>query len=670
MVNTLLASNRIRMHGIKEGGPMSRTCRLLLFAPLLTAVAAAAQRPGPDTAWPAYGGDVYGTRHSSLRQITRDNVARLQIAWTYHTGELAPAFATRRETSLEVTPIVVDGTMFVSTPLGRVIALDPSTGQERWVFDPKIDRTIEYGDFANRGVATWLDSAAAPGAPCRRRIYIAVIDGRLIALDAASGRPCDDFGDRGVVLLKTTLRIPPFEPSAYEVTSPPVVVNGLVITGSAVADNSNPGPASGEVQAFDARTGAARWRWDPIPQDPADPAYDTWRDGSAARTGAANAWSVLAADPARDLVFVPTSSPAPDYFGGLRKGSNRYANSVVALRASTGAVVWDFQTVHHDLWDYDNAAPPALVTITWRGAPVPAVIQTNKTSMLFVLHRETGKPLFPVEERPVPASTVPEEEAWPTQPFTTAIGPLSPHRFTAADAWGATPEDRAVCREIMQGLESGGIYTPPSLQGTLVVPGNIGGAHWGGVAVDPGRQIAVVPVNRIAAVVQLIPAKGFDRAEARRQIERWDFQYTHMEGTPYIMRRRILLSPGGLPCTPPPFGALVAVSLGTGRTLWSVPLGTMAPKGATPAEWGSANLGGPITTAGGLVFIGATLDRAVRAFDIETGKELWKAELVAGARATPMTYSHGGRQFVVIAAGGGGRFGKGDEIVAFALPVR
>lgn len=616
---------------------------------------------------------MYGTRYSSLSQITRGNVARLEVAWTYRTGELAREFATREETALEVTPIVVEGAMYVSTPLGRVMALDPATGAERWVFDPRIDRTVEYGDFTNRGVATWVDSAAPLGAPCRRRIYAAVIDGRLIALDAETGRPCRDFGARGVVHLKTGLRVPPFEPAAYEVTSPPTVVNGLVITGSAIADNSRLAPASGEVRAFDARSGALRWTWDPVPQDRADPAYETWQDGSARRTGSANAWSVLAADPGRDLVIVPTSSPAPDYFGGLRKGSNRYANSVVALRASTGAVVWDFQTVHHDLWDYDNAAPPALMTLTGRGASVPAVLQATKSGMLFVLHRETGRPLFPVEERAVPASAIPGEEAWPTQPFSAQIAPLSPHWFTAADAWGVTAEERAACQAMMQGLVSEGIFTPPSLEGTLVVPSNIGGAHWGGVAVDPERQVVVVPVNRIAAMVQLIPAERFDRAEARREAERLDYEYTRMEGTPYVMRRRLLLSPGGLPCTPPPWGALVAVSLRTGLRLWSVPLGALVPATGKPPPpgdptWGSPNLGGPIITAGGLVFVGATLDRAFRAFDVETGRELWKAELPAGARATPMTYSVGGRQFVVIAAGGGGRFGRGDHIVAFALP--
>jgi quinoprotein glucose dehydrogenase len=620
--------------------------------------------------WPAYGRDAGGTRFSPLDQINRSNVARLEVAWTYRTGETEPQWATVEETSFEATPIVVDSTLFLSTPLGRVIALDPATGAERWTFDPRIDRSITYGDFTNRGVSTWWDSTAAPGSPCQRRILVATIDGRLIALDAGTGRPCAGFGEGGTVYLKSRLRVPPFEEAAYEVTSPPAVVNGVIITGSAVGDNSNLAPASGEVQAFDARTGVPLWRWDPIPQDSSDPAYATWRNGSARTTGAANVWSVIAADAERDLVFVPTSSPAPDYYGGRRPGANRYGNSIVALRVRTGEVAWDFQTVHHDLWDYDNASPPALVTMTHDGRAVPAVLQATKTGMLFVLDRETGRPVFPVEERPVPATNVPGDEAWPTQPFTAGIEPLSPHRLEVEDAWGVTPEERAACQRMLAGLRNDGPFTPPDFKGTLVLPSNIGGAHWGGLAFDPGNQIAVVPVNRIAAWVQLMDADTLTEDEADRAEERTGLEYTHMGGTPYVMRRGFVLSPGGLPCTPPPWGALVAVSLRTGARLWEVPLGSMPnPSGEPPAppEWGSPNLGGPIATAGGLVFIGATLDRNFRAFDIETGQVLWSTNLPAGGKATPMTYAIRGRQFVVIAAGGGDRFGVGDHVIAFAL---
>lgn len=651
---------------------------LLLILPLVVLLSGCAQL-SPSVAeraidWVAYGRDVQGTRYLPAPGITRDNVHRLEVAWTYRTGETEPRFATTRRTSFQATPIVVDGTLYLSTPLGRVIALDPATGQELWVFDPDIRRDVPYGDFASRGVSTWLDDEAPPDAVCRRTIYAANAQSQLIALDANDGQPCAAFGSNGRVDLRRGLRIPPFETQAYSMTSPPVVANGLVVVGSSIADNSRPNPASGEIRAFDARTGTLRWSWDPIPQDPTDPAYGEWRGELGHGTGGANAWSVLSADPERDLVFVPTSSPAPDYYGVLRLGRNRHANSIVALRLSTGEVVWAFQTVHHDLWDYDNASPPALVTRTHNGAEIPVVLQATKTGMLFVLNRETGEPIFPVEERRVPASDIPDEEAAPTQPFTALIPPLNPHRLAAEDAWGITDADRLACRAALDGLRNEGIFTPPSVQGTLSIPSNIGGAHWGGVTVDPVRQITVVPVNRIASVVQLIPRDEFDRDRFRAEDARLghDYEYNMMMGTPYVMRRRILLGPSGLPCSPPPWGALVAVDLKTGGKLWETPLGSFTrPFGPEVAaqireEWGSPNLGGPIATAGGVVFVGAALDRWLRAYDIETGRELWRGPLPESGRATPMSYQlRSGEQFVVIAVGGGDDFGTGDYLVAF-----
>ncbi|HYU90603.1 MAG TPA: pyrroloquinoline quinone-dependent dehydrogenase [Gemmatimonadales bacterium] len=648
--------------------------RVLLTALLVGSAPVALH--GQEVDWSANGRDAQGTRYSPASTITRRNVTRLAVAWTYRTGETDPRFKTEKATAFETTPLVVDGTMYLGTPLGRVIALDPATGRERWVFDPKINRDVRYGDFASRGVSTWLDEAAPAGAACRRRIFVATAQSQLFALDARDGRLCAGFGAKGMVDLKAGLRIPPFEPGAYSMTSPPVVMSGLVITGSSVADNSRPNPASGEVRAYDARTGTLKWTWDPIPQDPKDPAYGEWRGAMAHKTGAANAWSVLAADPERDLVFVPTGSAAPDYYGVLRLGNNRYANSIVALRASTGKVVWAFQTVHHDLWDYDNASPPALVTVTHGGAPTPAVIQATKSGMLFVLNRETGQPIFPVEERPVPASDIPGEQASPTQPFTTVTPPLSPHRFSKDSVWGTSDADRAACHAAIDGLRNEGIFTPPSVRGSFVLPSNIGGAHWGGVAVDPIRQIAVVPVNRLGAVVQLIPRASFHHEQAMAEDKRLghDYEYNEMLGTPYVMRRRMLLSPAGLPCTPPPFGTLVAIDLKTGARLWEVPLGSTArllpPDQAAkiPAEWGSPSLGGPIATAGGVVFIGAALDRWLHAFDIETGRELWRGPLPESGKATPMSYRlASGQQFVVIAVGGGGAWGAGDYVVAFTL---
>ena len=580
--------------------------------------------------WRAYGYDALGSRFSPLADINRNNVTRLRVAWTFHTGEPLPA---GRRRSLETTPIVVNGVMYLATPLGKVIALDPVTGREKWTFDARVAAEARFGDFASRGVSHWRD-----------RILYATVDARLVALDTATGRPITSFGDSGVVNLRRGLHNAPQNDTEYEVTSPPAIINDLVVVGSAVADNGRIDAASGEVRAFDARSGALRWSWDPVPRSQSDAAYRTWEGPNAHRTGAANAWSVIAADSERDMVYVPTGSASPDYYGGERLGRNDYANSIVALRASTGQVVWHFQTVHHDLWDYDNASPPLLATVRGR----PAVIQTTKTGMMFVLDRETGAPIFPVEERPVPASGVPGERAWPTQPFSS-LPALSPHRWDAQTTSDA-------CRVLLRGVRNEGIFTPPALEGTLVVPSNVGGAHWGGLAFDPVRQIAVVPVNRLAAVVQLIPAEGANLDSLREQRSRIGYEDTRMRGTPYIMRRKILFVPPADMCVPWAPGVLVAIDLRNGTKVWETPL---------PPQ-----LGGPIVTAGGLVFMAGTMDVTFRAFDIETGRELWSADLPGGGKATPMTYRGlDGRQYVTIAAGGDGETWKAsDAIVTFAIP--
>jgi quinoprotein glucose dehydrogenase len=632
-----------------------------------------AQQPAAD--WRTYGRDAGGSRYSPLTQITRSNVKDLEPAWTFHTGELNIATRNGRDPALEVTPLVVDGTMYISTPLGRVYALDAATGTVKWRYDAEVDPSKGYGDFASRGVSYWRARVpTAADTVCGARIFVATIDARLFALDAQTGLSCRDFGSAGVIDLRHGLRIPPFEFQAYEMTSPPAVVRDLVITGSAIADNSRANPASGEVRAWDARTGALKWSFDPIPQDTTDANRPHWLDSSSVSSGGANVWSVIVADPARDLVFLPTSSPAPDYYGGLRIGDNRYASSVVALRASTGKLVWHFQTVHHDLWDYDNASPPALAIV--RGQP--AVLQATKSGMLFVLNRETGRPIVPVYEYPVAGSDAVGEWAWPTQPYSFELQLVKARELVTP--WGPTQADREWCKARMDSLVvAPDEFLPPSTQGTLVIPSNIGGAHWGGVAADETRGIVVVPVNRLAAVVELVVAEGVNadsvhQVDAARGISDWES--TRMQGTPYYMRRRLFRGPSGLPCTPPPFGALVGVSLSRGRIVWQVPLGSLPlPPNADSAEvargeLGSINLGGPMVTASGLVFIGATLDRGFRAYDVETGKLLWRADLPAGARASPMTYSVKGRQYVVIAAGGGGPFGAGDQIIAYALPSR
>ncbi|HEY1953582.1 MAG TPA: pyrroloquinoline quinone-dependent dehydrogenase, partial [Gemmatimonadaceae bacterium] len=534
-----------------------------------------------------------------------------------------------------------------------------------------------YGDFTNRGVSTWLDAARPVGAHCRRRIFVATVDARLIALDSRTGQPCSDFGTGGQILLGRGLLNDP-EKGEYAVTSPPAVVGSLVIVGSSVADGRRAAAPSGVVRAFDVRSGALRWWWDPVPRDPSDPAYATWAGSDAHKTGAANAWSVISVDPSRDMIFVPTGSASPDFFGGERLGQNLYANSVVALRASTGRMIWHFQAVHHDLWDYDVPAQPVLFTMHRGGRDIPALAQATKMGFLFVLDRETGKPLFPVEERPVPASDVPGERASPTQPFPTVPRPLSPTSFDIKDVFGVTEAGRNWCREQLAGARSTGIFTPPSTTPTVIFPGNIGGSNWSGIALDPIRHLAIVPTNRLITLVDLIP-----RADLHQRAmggTRFD-EFAPQAGTPYGMRRRHLVSPDGAPCNPPPWGMLSAIDLETGKIKWERPFGRVAKlAGVAGSEnWGSPNLGGAMVTAGGLIFASGAVDHTLHAFDIDTGTELWSASLPAGVHGSPMTFmSPSGRQFVVVAAGGhkelhaaAGDFDRaGDYIVAYALPSK
>ncbi len=621
--------------------------RVTLALLCLTAGAFAAE-----DSWSVYGGDAGGTRYSRLKQITRENVAKLQPVWTYHTGALKPETGLNQKAAFEATPVLVEGTLYLSTPFNQVIALDPATGAEKWTYDPKVHRSDDYSEVSSRGVAAWADSKAADGEPCKLRIFEGTIDARLIALDGKTGKPCQGFGTDGVVELTRGVFYAPEFRGNYQVTSAPAIVGDLVITGSSIGDNGAVDMPRGIVRAFDARTGALRWTWDPIP----------WAEKQLVRTGAANAWSTLAADPARDLVFIPTGSASPDYYGGARPGDNKWANSVVALKASTGAFVWGFQVVHHDLWDFDVASQPSL--IEFRGKPAVAV--TTKIGNVFVLDRVTGKPLNTVEERAVPKSDIAGEDASVSQPIPEWSA-MVPQKLTAADAWGATTEIRDWCRKKIESLRNDGLFTPPSVGGSISFPGNIGGVNWGSAAWDPVRNLLIANTNRVAAVARVIPREDMQSAmDHRKQTETvWGGEFARQRGTPYGMHREWLVAPNGQPCNAPPWGALVAFDLNTGKLRWESPLGSMRNGWPT----GSITLGGPMATAGGLIFTAATIDPHFRAFDSDTGKELWSVELPASAQSTPMTYEWNGKQYIVICAGGHGKMKSkmGDSVVAFAL---
>lgn len=616
----------------------------------------------------ASAGTADGAHYSRLAEISPVNVHQLRLAWVYRTGDVAPTGGDTSGTSFQATPIMVNGTLYLSTPFNRVIALDAETGAERWTFDPGIDRSARLRKYVtSRGVATWVDTAHLPDESCRRRILLATIDARLIALDARTGDKCRGFGEGGEVDLRVGVRNVRPETPDYRQTGPPAVVGDLLIVGSSITDNGRVDTPGGAVRAFDARTGQIRWTWEPLVGLPGDTA-----DGAPAiRAGAANAWGMFSVDTARNLVFVPTSSPSPDHYGGFRPGPNRHANSVVALDVATGRVVWSFQLVHHDLWDYDLAAQPALAQVIHDGEYTPLVIAASKVGHLFFLRRDTGAPFFGIEERAVPRSDIAGEVPAPTQPFPVRPRPLVPQRLRPSDAWGVTPVDRRWCRERIAQLRSEGVFTPPSLRGTVTFPGFIGGMAWGGMAVDNARGVLVTTTNRLAGIVTLIPKERAPHsATSQIQLNAVGAQ----EGAPFAVRRDLLLSPLGLPCNPPPWGTLVAVDIASGSVRWEVPLGSMSDLSslAEATEWGSVSLGGPLVTASGLVFIGASMDRRFRAFDVRSGALLWSAALPASAQATPMTFraTPDGRQYVVIAAGGHAVMGSalGDYLLAFALP--
>ncbi|HUO90617.1 MAG TPA: pyrroloquinoline quinone-dependent dehydrogenase [Rhizomicrobium sp.] len=610
--------------------------------------------------WPAYGGDQGGQRFSVARQVTPANVGRLALAWSFSTGDMQRHAGAMKRASFENTPILAEGRLYVCSPFDEVSALDPGTGAQLWRFDPKLDDDIRYpNDYVCRGVA-FASNLGPAGAPCGTRIYLNTADRRLIALDARTGKLCDGFGNHGTVVIgEGAVREGHGRFGRIHTTSAPVVSHGVVIVGSSIDDNQKVDELRGTVYAYDAKTGAIKWRFDPLGDQ--KPPF---------RAGAANVWAPMSVDEARGLVVLPVSSASPDFFGGLRRGNGKYANSIVALRIADGSVAWSFQTTHHDVWDYDLPAQPTLGTVTYKGRTVPAVLQPTKQGLLFTIDRDTGVPLIPVVERKVPQSPAAGDQLSPTQPIPVAPAPLAPNRIRPEDAFGLTFWDRGKCRDMIAAARHDGLYAPPSTQGTIIYPFTGGGTNWGGLAFDQAHDIVYVNTSSAMHLVTLIRQKDFQAVRERF----FDKEVSPNAGAPFGMMRETMLSPIGMPCNPPPWGQLHAVDMHTGRILWSVPLGTtedMAPFSEyLLGKTGTPNLGGPMVTAGGLVFIGAAMDDYLRAFDARTGAELWKGRLPAGGQATPMTYMWKGRQYVVIAAGGHSKLDtrRGDQVLAFALP--
>lgn len=643
-------------------------CLLILFAITFD---------GISQEWPVHSGDKAGTRYSPLDQINRSNVEKLDVAWIYSSGEIKRHPDKISQSVEQNIPILAAGNLIVCTPFNRVIALDPGSGKELWVFDPDVAMDLgKESQYTCRGVAQWKDTSNiendndfnAENTQCKTRLIFGTVDFRIFALDARTGERCVDFGENGEV--QSDPGKEQIYPGEIQYLMPPAIIGDVAVFGSALPDYARTDGMSGKVRAIDVRSGRKLWEFNTIPTTADDPAMQTWEGTGASQTGGGNVWGNISVDEQRDLVFLPVSNATADTYGGHRPGNNLYTGSLVALRGTTGQVVWHYQIVHHDLWGWDVAPQPLLVDLMIDGLPVPVVVQNTKQGLIFVLNRETGEPIFSIEERPVPQGDVAGEWYSPTQPFPLQPPPLIEPGFGPEDAWGITFYDRNKCRDKLAKLDYGNLYTPPSERGTLMFPWSGGGANWGGPAYDPTRQRMIINITRVVAKVKLVPTQSDE--SAIHDYNPMDESITAMTGTPYTVEKAFVMSPFGAPCNSPPWGELVAVNLAKGSIEWRVPLGSIEEQLPIPIplEWGVPNFGGPVITAGGLIFIAATIDQKFRAFDIDTGKKLWQIKLPAGAQTTPITYQVNDRQYVVITAGGHKSLGnkRGDFVVAYSLP--
>jgi len=637
-----------------------------------------------DGDWLFYGRTPRGDRFSPLTQITPANVDKLQLAWQAHTGDNAQpgenkAGGTGPEFNFEDTPLEVNGTLYVCTGHSWVIAYDAVTGKRKWKFNPHANtKPDEY--LACRGVA-YYQAPAGTQTDCPRRIIAPVLDARMVALNADTGKPCEDFGTHGFISMTKYLgRVPP---GFHFISSAPLVLDDRLITGGWIHDNQAEDEPSGAVRAFDPLSGQLVWAWDIGRTNPVVHPGDV---GKQLTRGTPNAWGTYTADPELGLVYLPLGNATPDYFGGERRSfDEKYSSSTVALDIRTGAPRWVFQNVHHDLWDFDVPVGPSLVDLPGPGgSTIPALVQTTKRGQLFMLNRVTGKPIAKVEEKPVPQGAVPSDWTSRTQPFSTGMPSLTPKDLTESQLWGATPFDQLMCHIEFKSDYYKGHFTPPQLKNTIVYPAYDGVIDWMGASIDPYRKVLIANANYIPFIVSLQPRGS---AVAAGKVKPWNRQgkepktrddLAPMYGTPYVGKVEPWLNPLGVPCNPPPWGTLTAINLVTRQIVWQHPLGTTRDTGPfgthtnLPLPTGIFNIGGNLITRGGLVFIGATADNYLRAIDETTGEVVWKTRLPAGGQATPMSYAVDGRQYVAIAAGGHGGLDttSGDDVMVYALPSK
>ncbi|HHT2978113.1 TPA: pyrroloquinoline quinone-dependent dehydrogenase [Enterobacter hormaechei] len=614
--------------------------------------------PGTPT-WDSFHGQLNAQKYSSLTQITADNVGKLTKVWEFHTGDVSDGKGDTPATVWSATPIFANDTLYIGTPFDRLIALDPGTGKEKWHYDTKSSRkALTQPVLKNRGVSYWQAKNPVSGEACQKMVYMGTVDGKLFALDADSGKPCSGFANNGVLDLNQWNTVNAKYP--LSVLQPPTVVGNHLLVGWAGKDWAYAEAPPGTVFSVNAQTGKLEWTFEAIPAE------------IRKRTGTANVWTHMSADEANGLVYLPVSSPSPNYWGGNRVDAIPLGTSTTALDINTGKVVWSRQWVHHDVWDYDINSAPTLMDITVDGKQIPALIQATKQGFLFVVNRLTGEDVWPIEERPVPQGdgSVQGEVLSPTQPFPTKPAPLldqskKPEIWKLADIVGG-----GQCSRLWDNLTYEGMYTPPTTkgEGTLTYPDSAGGVQWGGVAFDPQKQIAIVNTSHIVQYVKLYSREDYDNADKDSGNESG---FAPQEGAPYGMRLLVASNWLGMPCWQPPFGEIVALDMHTGDVKWRRPVGASQQYGFfMPESWGSPTIGGPAVTAGGVIFIGASMDAKVRAYSVESGEELWSDQAEAPAVANPSVYEYKGRQYVAFVAGGNTilKDQVGDQVVVYALP--